>query len=559
MKMFSVRFIVLLLLGAVCFSFAEDEDKYWLFFTDKGPALNKASLAALESKLDERVKWRRAKVMDGALVDETDMPVYQHYMDELAARGVNVIVTSKWLNAVSVNISASQVQELRALPFIKDVQKVLRGKRKPIVSDEPETLFKSSQETFAADLDYGYSLTQNQQIRVPDVHAAGITGKNVLIAVLDTGFNLESDAFDEINVVDTYDFIFDDENVDNEDVDTASQNRHGTNVLSLVGGYSPGELIGPAFDAGFLLAKTEDMRGETEVEEDYWIAAAEWAEGLGADIITTSLGYIDWYTYDDLNGQTARITVAADLAVQKGVVVITSAGNEGNNSWLYVTAPADGFDVIAVGAVSSNGQIASFSSRGPTRDGRIKPEVVAMGVSCYMAYPYSGYGYGNGTSFAAPLVAGTAALMLSAHPQLTPKQVRQALIQTADRVAGPDNNYGFGLIDAYEAVNYWGAIGDPAEKHDVVNVYPNPFSYMVSSDITFLLDLQEYAPVRIELFNALGQSYGTIVDTALPAGKSLPVQWDGRTLSGRTIPSGIYFYRVYIGDYKKVGRVTILQ
>ncbi len=556
MKMFSVRLVTFFLFIIVGFSFAEDTEKYWLFFTDKGPALNKASFAQREAHLNERVKWRRAKVMDGALVDETDLPVHQPYIDAIQSRGIEVVVASKWLNAVSVRISAEQAQTLRALPFINTVQKVLRGKRKPIITDEPEPLFKSS----AVDaLDYGQSITQNEQIRVPDVHAAGITGKNVLIAVMDTGYNLESDAFETIDIVATYDFINNDENVDNEEGDTSSQNRHGTQVLSIVGGYSPGTLIGPAFDASFLLAKTEDMRSETEVEEDYWIAAAEWAEGRGADIITTSLGYIDWYTFDDMNGQTARITVAADMAVQKGVVVITSAGNEGNSSWLYVTAPADGFDVIAVGAVNAAGDIAGFSSRGPTRDGRIKPEVMAMGVSCYMAYPYGNYGYGNGTSFSAPLVAGAAGLILSAHPQLTPRQVRQALIQTAGQATQPDNDYGFGLIDAYDAVNYWGPINDPAEENKLLSVYPNPFSYTAHSNLTFLLDLQEYSPVRLKLYNALGQSYGTLINTALPAGKQVPLNWDAGTIDGRQVPSGVYFYHVFIGDYKKLGRVTILQ
>ncbi len=558
MKKMSVRLFFLFLLLLVSFSFAEDKEKYWLFFTDKGPALNKASLNDLEAQLDDRVKWRRAKVMRGALVDETDLPVYPAYVDMLGERGIDIVVASKWLNGVSVYLSETDVRDVQNLPFVNNVQKVMRGKRKPIVTDEPEPLFKLSEDASAAVLDYGQSLTQNQQIRVPEVHAAGITGKNVLIAVMDTGFNLEADAFASIDIVATYDFINNDENVDNEDGDISSQNRHGTNVLSLVGGYAPGKLIGPAFDASYLLAKTEDMRSETEVEEDYWIAAAEWAEGLGADIITTSLGYIDWYTYDDMNGQTARITIAADLAVQKGVVVITSAGNEGNGSWLYVTAPADGFDVIAVGAVHSSGEIAGFSSRGPTRDGRIKPEVVAMGVNCYLAYPYGQYARGNGTSYSAPLVAGTAALILSAHPQLTPRQVRQALIQTASQVNQPDNIYGFGLIDAWAAANYWGPINDPAEDNKLLVVYPKPFSYLVHSKLIFSLDLEEYSPVRIELFNTMGQRCGAIVDTVMPAGKALPISWDG-SIAGQKLPSGVYFYRLHIGDYKKTGRVTILQ
>lgn len=559
MKNLSGRFFTLFLLIAVCFSFADEKQKYWLFFTDKGPALNKAVLNKVEAGLNERVKWRRLKVKHDALVDDTDLPVYQLYIENIKSRGIEINVTSKWLNAVSVKISAVEAAEIQALPFVAKVQRVLTGRRKPVDKYEPENLYKSAAEASTAVLDYGSSLVQNQQIRIPDVHAFGVTGKDVLIAVLDAGFNLENNVFDNISIVAAHDFIDDDDIVDYEDGDAVSENRHGTNVLSIIGGYAPGYLIGPAFDAKFLLAKTEDITSETSVEEDYWVAAAEWVENLGADIITTSLGYIDWYMYDDLNGQTAPITIAADMAVKKGVVVVASAGNEGDDSWLYVTPPADGFDVIAVGAVTSAGNLTGFSSRGPTRDGRIKPEVVAMGAYCYMAYPVTGYGYGNGTSFSAPLVAGTAALILSAHPELTPKQVRQALTQTASQATQPDNNYGFGLVDAFEAVNYFGSIGDPAEANKLLSVFPNPFSYYAHSQVTFLLDLEEYSSVQIKLYNTLGQSYGTIIDTALPAGKSLPVSWNGLTTTGRTLPSGVYYFRISIGDYKKIGKLTLLQ
>ncbi|MBN1479041.1 T9SS C-terminal target domain-containing protein [candidate division KSB1 bacterium] len=538
---------------------AVDKEKYWLFFTDKGPGLHKAALQRLEEQLDERLKWRRSKVVypGDPLVDETDLPVYAGYIENLTARGLQIAVVSKWLNAVSVYTTPEQAEDLVALPFVKNVQKVLLGKKKPIIN-EPDFLTKPLGETTPHVLDYGPSLIQNEQIRIPDIHGVGITGHNVRIAVFDTGFNLEHSAFAHIDIVAAYDFINNDEDVDNEDGDQFDQNRHGTQVLSVIGGYAPGELIGAAFDASFLLAKTEDIRSETQVEEDNWIAAAEWAEVHAADIITSSLGYLDWYDYEDLDGKTAPITIAADMAVQKGIVVITSAGNEGDKSWYYITAPADGIDVIAVGAVNSAGLLAGFSSRGPTYDGRVKPEVVAMGVGCYHAYPYTGFGRGNGTSFSCPLVAGTAALILSAHPHLTPLEVRKALTGTAAQATRPDNNYGHGLINALDAVNYHGVVTDPAEFNRLVSVYPNPFSYHAHNELYFLLDLQEYSPVKIELYNILGHHYGAVINTDIAGSKEHPVPWSA-TVSDKTLPSGVYFFRIHIGSYMQTGKFTILN
>ncbi|MBN1466732.1 S8 family peptidase [candidate division KSB1 bacterium] len=557
MKNLSVRSLLIFMMvtTSVCFSAAKE--KYWLFFKDKGQVLAKSSLQQLEDELDERAKWRRAKVAGAPLVDATDLPVYQPYIDAVIKRGFTIIVSSKWLNAVSVRATTDEARDLATLACIREVKRVGSGKRKPII-DEPKELAKPLGATANGSYDYGPSITQNEQIGVPDVHSAGITGDGVLVAVLDAGFNLDNEAFSTIDIVAMHDFINDDDNVDNEPGDAANQNSHGTQVLSVIGGFAPGKLIGPAFGASFLLAKTEDVSSETEIEEDYWIAAAEWAEARGADIITTSLGYYDWYDYSDMNGQTALITIAADIAVKKGIVVVTSAGNEGDNSWRYIGAPADGFDVIAVGAVNSTGTIAGFSSRGPTSDGRIKPEVVALGVSCTVAYAGGGFGSANGTSFSCPLVAGAAALILSAHPHLTPKQVRQALIQTAAQVTQPDNTYGFGLINALDAANYHGNISDPADATELVSLYPNPYSYSDHGVLFFIVDLLETSHIRVDLYNALGQSHGAIIQTTAPAGKNRPLRWNGATAAGR-VPSGVYFYRLQIGEYRKTGKITLLH
>ena len=557
MKAIPVHILVLLFIVAIVFS-ATAQDKYWIYFSDKGESLAKIDWSMVEEQLSERSLQRRAKVrgVGESLVDLTDVPVWQPYVAAFEQFGVSPIIISKWLNAASARLSDEQAAQLAALEFVEKVHPVGRGSRRP----EPELLFKSSAPHAAEALNYGDSITQNALIYLPEVHSAGITGEGVLVAVFDTGFSLKHEAFNDINVVASYDFINQDENVDNEVGELSSQNSHGTKVLSMIGGYAPGNLIGSAFDAGFLLAKTEDVSSETSVEEDYWVAAAEWADQRGADIISSSLGYIDWYEYSDMNGQTAPITLAADMAVNKGIVVITSAGNEGDTSWRYITAPADGDNVIAVGAVDEFGVIAGFSSLGPTSDGRIKPEVVAMGVNNVFAYANGdGFGRGNGTSYSCPMVAGTAALILSAHPELTPKQVRQALTQTADKVTDPKNTYGWGLVNALQAVNYWGSITLPAEENKLLAVFPNPFSYKIHGGITFLVDLEEYSDVTIDLYNVLGQRLGAIIKTSLPASQKRAVYWNGLSITDKRLPSGVYFYRIRIGKYSAAGKMTILQ
>lgn len=555
-KVLSVVALILLTRAAI----SADADKYWFFFKDKGAVLSKTEVQTITASLSERALWRRAKVNPtSSLVDLSDAPVYSLYLDKLAESGIKPVTISKWLNAVSAYATPEQAAAVRSLPFVKSVQKVASGKRRPQPQSE-EMLFKTVGASEQYTLDYGASITQNAMIRVPEVHSLGLTGEGILIAVLDAGFSFKHPAFNTLKLIAAHDFINNDDQVDDEPGDTTGQNDHGTKVLSMLGGYAAGNLIGPAFGASFLLAKTENIGSETEVEEDYWIAAAEWAEALGADVLNTSLGYIDWYTYADMNGMTAPITLAADMAVQKGVVVVTSAGNEGDDSWYYISAPADGFDVIAVGAVRADSLIAGFSSHGPTSDGRIKPDVVAMGVgNVYANSGGEGYGSGSGTSYSSPMVAGAAALILSAHPELTPRQVRQALVQTADRATSPDNTYGFGLINTLAAVNYWGTIGDPAEENRFIGISPNPFSYQAHGGISFHIDLKELTRVSVDVYTVLGQHVGRIVDLDLPGNRNSTAFWNGKTPAGSRLPSSVYFFRICIGGLQSVGKMTLLQ
>ncbi|MCG8339018.1 MAG: S8 family serine peptidase, partial [Proteobacteria bacterium] len=308
-------------------------------------------------------------------------------------------------------------------------------------------------------LDYGGSYTQNNQISVPAVHNLGYNGTGVVIAIFDSGFNrLTHEAFNSINIADTWDFVNGDADVgDGSDMGTGS---HGTNTLSTVGGYAPGDLIGPAYGATYYLAKTENNESELHVEEDNWCAAAEWADTNGAQIITSSLGYTDFdtgtdYTWQDMDGDTTVVTQCADLAATKGIVVINSAGNNGyHSSNNTLGAPSDGHFVIAAGAVTSSGSRSSFSSVGLSADGRIKPDVMAMGSSVRVASANSDTGYSsvNGTSFSCPLTAGVAALVIESNPSLTATQVRDILRNTADNASSPNREYGYGILNALAAV-----------------------------------------------------------------------------------------------------------
>jgi subtilisin family serine protease len=294
-------------------------------------------------------------------------------------------------------------------------------------------------------------------INVRPIHAQGLTGRGVIVAILDTGFRKSHLAFQSSRVLAERDFVMGDSDVQQNPADPKDySDLHGTACWSLLGGYAPGQTIGPAFGADFILAKTEDVRSEKPIEEDYWVAGMEWAEALGADVLSSSLGYTGWYTFAKMDGQTAVTTRAADRAVGLGVVVVTAVGNERQNSWGHVIAPADAFGVIAVGAVDARGALASFSSPGPTADGRIKPEVCAMGVNNYIATNSSDtkFSWGSGTSFSTPMTAGVAALLLEAHPDWTPAQVRTALMQTARSASAPGNDFGWGLINAAAAVRY---------------------------------------------------------------------------------------------------------
>ncbi|MFH1194757.1 MAG: S8/S53 family peptidase [bacterium] len=436
----------------------------WIFFKDKGTYPSNKFYKA-DELISERALQRRAKVRSSnSLTDERDYPVCENYISMLEKLGVVVKQKSKWLNGVSAYLNENVLDKISELDFVKSVDLVAKFKKNyNVINSEVDDVKSLKSNNTQYTYNYGSSLTQIEQINVAAVHDLNITGSGVLIGVMDAGFSrLSHTVFQNLSIVDKWDFVNNDADVgDGSDMGEGS---HGTQTLSCLGGFKSGQLIGTAFGASFLLAKTENTDSETPIEEDNWIAAIEWAEGYGVDVTSTSLGYIGFdapyvgYTWESMDGDTPRITAAADQAAQNGVVVVNSAGNEGSAfGHNTLGAPSDGDSVIAVGAVNSSGNRASFSSVGNTVDGRIKPDVMAMGVSVRVASPWSDNGYTNsdGTSFSCPLAAGVAALILQAHPTLTPMEVREAMRQTSSNVDAPNNMMGWGILDALAAINYY--------------------------------------------------------------------------------------------------------
>ena len=431
----------------------------WVFFADKGleAAAREAALTTAEADLPARTAWRRAKGRPAGapLVDARDLALSESYLASVTATGAVLRHESRWLNAVSLAADAASVAAIADLPFVARLDLVATGRR-PVPSVTESQPRPPSKGRWT--LDYGGNLDAMEQANVPPVHEAGISGQGVIIGLLDSGFRTTHTALDTVEVLATYDFVNDDTNVDTEDGDPVKAKDHGTMVLSTAMGFAPGRLIAPAHGARALLAKTEDVADEQPIEEDYWVAGLEWLELNGADIVNSSLSYTDWYEWSDMDGNTAVTTVAADLAVGRGVVVVNSAGNARAEAWGHIGAPADGDSVITVGAVTPWNAIADFSSPGPSYDGRIKPDVSALGYANYVVDPDTDAGYrtASGTSFSSPLTTGVAALVLSRVPALTPMQVREALRETAHLAHAPDNDFGWGILNAWEAVRYFG-------------------------------------------------------------------------------------------------------
>ena len=556
MKFFIPIFFLSLLI--VCETSAETKP-CWVFFADRGGIdIGRVIAAKRASPLEPINKSRRANLLGDGLFDESDVPVNADYIAAVAGCAVRLRTVSRYFNAVSVDLDENGVEAVERLPFVRGVEPVMGFRRPP----EPFVPLLEPRMKRGS-LDYGNAYDQISMIGINKLHNLGYMGAGIRIAVLDSGFDgLEHAAFDSIAITDRRDFIEGDDDVGGDD--------HGTEVLSVMAALDRGRMIGASPYAAYLLARTEDRQNEVRVEEDYWIAGVEWADSLGADIINSSVGYTEFedfkYTYEDMDGNTARTTIAANKAVARGIVVVTSAGNYGNEPWYYISSPADGFDVIAVGSVGRDGKVSAFSSRGPTADGRIKPDVMALGEQIWMVdvHGNNAYHLANGTSFAAPSVSGAAALMLEINPRWTPATVADSLRTTA-RTAGPDSLYGYGITDVFAASGLE-ETGPVVSSFTVYDPFPQP---LVVTDINhrlyFPMDIPDGGGIMsIAIYSFSGEKIwsaeGPVIKTGSLRYSTDAPNWEGKNYEGEEVASGVYFYTIRLTGYGgHKGKIAVIR
>ncbi|KAB2824197.1 MAG: S8 family serine peptidase [Paludibacter sp.] len=501
MKTILILLVTILLGGVVTLAQDITQSYYWVKLRDKKgtPFL----VSKPEEFLSQRAIDRRNR--QHIIIDETDLPVSPVYLDSLTKIGFEIIHTSKWLNGATVKIADTiPILKIKNLSFVDSVQ--LSRPAHPLKSAKN----KFNEEVSPVELDpgtYGLSFNQLNQLNGQYLHNQGIRGKGIQIAVLDAGFwhVNEIEAFDNLR---TNKLILGTRDMVDPKSDFYQQHTHGMSVLSCMGGYQSGQLIGTAPDAAYYLIRTEDAGTEYLIEEDNWVAGAEWADSLGVDVINSSLGYNEFddpdmnHAYSDINGQTTRVTQGANMAFQKGILVVCSAGNEANNAWKQIIAPSDGVNVLAVAAVDKDGIRSSFSSVGPAFGGAVKPNVAAMGGATYLVTGSGVLGYSNGTSFSSPVLAGMAACLMQANPYANVKQVKTAIEQSAHQYSKPDSLLGYGIPDFEKADKYLKLnIVQKIETKNTWMVLPNPFSDYL------LLKNQEQGPWKnstISIFNLQG-------------------------------------------------------
>ena len=520
--------ISLLFIGIQLFS----QDLVLIKFNDKpssGTYLDNPLLMLSQKAIDRRDKY-------DIEIDIQDVPVEESYITQIENLGIEPIAVSKWFNGVFAWLTDTQISQAEALSFVQEVDSFVQNDGGKIPSppinkyDVPNSGNQSGKTTL--DFVYGFTEDQVTQLNLDYLHNLGFTGEGITIAVLDNGFPGvdEENGFayirDNGQIKGGYNFVD-----DNDDI--YSQGTHGTVVLSTMGGYIENQFVGTAIDADYYLFITENTDAEMPDEEVFWIAAAERADSIGVDVINTSLGYSEFddsrydYTYEDMNGETTFITRGAQFAAEKGIMVVNSAGNSGNNEWHYITAPADGVDVFTIGAVDSDGNPAGFSSYGPTADGRIKPDVDAMGSWAAVIEPNGEIDFSSGTSFSSPIMAGAMACFIQAFPNLHPMDVRQTVRESAHLFENPTDQMGYGIPNFEEAYNLLSV--EEVDQQTHISIYPNPTSGILN--IQSEKEIQQVQLISVE--GKIVKKLGTVTKVDL-----------------NNLPKGIYILKVQFTDGK---------
>ena len=441
-----LAFITLMLVAVGASASKQDTLKYRVSLKDK--AATTYSLNKPEQFLSEKSIARRQR--QNLVVDSTDLPVCAKYVDAIRKKGVRIVTTGKWDNFVTVACSDSAViDKIAALPFVRSTERVWKGAANRTPATKRDSLINKPAKS---DSLYGPAFRQIQMSKAQKLHEAGFKGQGMTIAVIDAGYhNVDRiTAMNNIRILGVKDFV-------EPGSDIYAQGSHGMSVLSCMAMNQPNVMIGTAPEASYWLLRSEDEASENLVEQDYWAAAIEFADSVGVDVVNTSLGYYNFddptkdYAYRDLDGQHALMSRQAGRAADKGMIVVCSAGNSGASSWKKITTPGDADHVLTVGAIDKKGVLAPFSSIGNTADGRVKPDVVAVGLGSDVVGTDGNLRKANGTSFSSPIMCGMVACLWQACPQLTAKEVIEVVRQSGDRLAYPDNIYGYGVPDMWKA------------------------------------------------------------------------------------------------------------
>ncbi|MEO8535018.1 MAG: S8 family serine peptidase [Flavobacterium sp.] len=521
----------LLLFSSAMFS----QEDAWVYFKAKPNA--QTYLDAPLNMLSQRALDRR--VNQNIALSTSDAPIEKSYFSQVKlSPGITIKAQSKWLNALHIRGTELNIAALKNFAFVDKVifaSKVLNTTSKK-VSENKTAQIKDKFKT-TIDYAYGTSANQIQMLNGQVLHQQNYTGSGKIIAVLDAGFPGVNTAqpFQNLltnnRILGGYDFV-------NRNDNFYTGDDHGTMVLSTMGGYKENFLVGTAPDASYYLFITENDASENPIEESLWVEAAEKADSLGVDIITTSLGYFEFdeakysHTYSDMNGTTNFISRGAEIAFSKGIVVVASAGNEGNTAEPHIGGPADAVSVITVGSVNSLKGKSDFSSTGPSFDNRIKPDVMAQGTSAVVSNTSGSIVTVNGTSFSCPIMAGMIACLWQAFPSKTNQEIRQMILESSDRYAAPNNNYGYGIP------NFGLTLGVENFETPVFSVYPNP----VQTTVSFSFSEQSTASVII--YSVLGQK---LIEKQIT--NQNPV------LSLQSLKSGLYFYAFDADGIHKTGKI----
>ena len=503
--------LLIFLIGIIINSIAQiAPDKYYIQFTDKSNS--PYSIDNPGEFLTQRALDRRNR--QGIVINENDIPVNQVYIQGVADIGVDILNPTRWLNGVTVfTEDLGLIEQIEALPYVSGSVKFNYSenfnneKFKEIDVDLENGNFSSRNNNSTSSLNYGLAYGQIEQLNGIPLHDAGYQGEGMVIAILDAGFTgalthpvLEY-LWENDRILGSKDFVYIGGSVFND-------SEHGKMVLSCMGANLSGEMIGTAPEAEYWLLRSEESPHENVIEEYNWMSAAEFADSVGADIINSSLGYIDFdnpifdHPHSAMNGDSTVVTRAADIAASKGILVVNSAGNSGTDSnFPWIGAPADGDSVLTIGAVKLNGQRASFSSIGPTADGRIKPTVMACGQGATIATGTTNISTtGNGTSFSSPILAGMSACLWQSHPDMTMMEIYESIRESGSLVSDPNDLMGWGIPNFNEADSILTAITPPSYSTEFVKASPVPFVNKLHVSV----NIDSAENVSVEIFNIAG-------------------------------------------------------